>query len=56
VLASGLVGNAIDSALFLWLAFGSEAFFAGNFIGKAEMILVGGALTAIRRYAIPVKT
>ncbi len=54
VLASGLVGNAIDSALFLWLAFGSEAFFAGNFVGKAEMILVGGSLTAFRRYALPV--
>ena len=54
VLASGLVGNAIDSALFLWLAFGSEAFFAGNFVGKAEMIVVGGFLTALRRRRLPV--
>ena len=54
VLASGLVGNAIDSALFLWLAFGSEAFFAGNFYGKAEMIVVGGLLTVLRRYKLPV--
>lgn len=54
VLASGLVGNAIDSWLFLTLAFGSTAFFWGNFYGKAEMILVGGALTAVRRYALPV--
>lgn len=54
VLASGMVGNALDSWLFLTLAFGSTAFFWGNFIGKAEMILVGAALTAARRYALPV--
>lgn len=54
VLASGMVGNAIDSALFLWLAFGSEAFFAGNFIGKAEMIIVGSVLTFGRRAVFPV--
>lgn len=54
VLASGMIGNALDSWLFLTLAFGSTAFFWGNFIGKAEMILVGGALTAARRYALPV--
>jgi queuosine precursor transporter len=55
VLASGMAGNALDSWLFLTLAFGSTAFFWGNFIGKAEMILVGGLLTAARRYALPVK-
>lgn len=54
VVASGVVGNAIDSALFLWLAFGSEAFFAGNFLGKAEMIAVGGLLTVARRLVVPV--
>jgi uncharacterized PurR-regulated membrane protein YhhQ (DUF165 family) len=54
VLASGMVGNALDSWLFLSLAFGSLAFFWGNFIGKAEMILLGGLLTALRRYALPV--
>lgn len=54
VLASGLVGNALDSALFLWLAFGSEALFAGNFVGKAEMIAVGGILTFLRRMVLPV--
>lgn len=49
-----MVGNALDSWLFLTLAFGSTAFFWGNFVGKAEMILVGGAMTALRRYALPV--
>jgi len=53
VLASGMVGNAIDSWLFLTLAFGSTAFFMGNFVGKAEMILVGGLLTAARRAMLP---
>lgn len=49
VALSATVGNALDSALFLWLAFGSEAFFMGNFIGKAEMIALGTALTVGRR-------
>jgi uncharacterized PurR-regulated membrane protein YhhQ (DUF165 family) len=34
VLASGLVGLVIDSALFLWLAFGSLDFIAGQVVGK----------------------
>lgn len=54
VLTSGMVGNALDSWLFLTLAFGSTAFFWGNFWGKAEMILVGGLLTALRRHKLPV--
>ena len=54
VLASGMVGNALDSWLFLTLAFGSTAFFWGNFVGKAEMILVGAVLTALRRHKLPV--
>lgn len=54
VLASGMVGNALDSWLFLTLAFGSTAFFWGNFIGKAEMILIGGGVTYARRLLFPV--
>jgi queuosine precursor transporter len=54
VLASGMVGNALDSWLFLTLAFGSTAFFWGNFVGKAEMILVGTVLTFARRRLVPV--
>lgn len=53
VALSATVGNALDSALFLWLAFGSEAFFAGNFVGKSELIAVGTALTLGRRAALP---
>ena len=44
VAISGIVGGAIDSALFLMLAFGSLAYFEGQFIGKAEMAVLGGVL------------
>lgn len=35
VMASGAVGAAIDSAVFLWLAFGSLDYIAGQVVGKA---------------------
>lgn len=34
VLASGIVGAFVDSAIFTWLAFGSLEFSAGNALGK----------------------
>lgn len=40
VLASSLVGLIADSVLFLWLAFGSLEFLAGQVIGKAWMVLL----------------
>lgn len=40
VLASGAVGAVVDSAVFLWLAFGSLAFIEGQIIGKAWMSLL----------------
>jgi uncharacterized PurR-regulated membrane protein YhhQ (DUF165 family) len=49
VFASGMVGNALDSWIFLTLAFGSTAFFPGQFIGKGEMIALGTVLTMGRR-------
>jgi uncharacterized PurR-regulated membrane protein YhhQ (DUF165 family) len=54
VAGSALIGNAVDSWLFLTLAFGSTAFFWGQFWGKTEMIAVGVALTAARRSVVPV--
>src|SRR5438552_3648164 len=45
VAVSGTAGNALDSWLFLQLAFGSQAFFTGQFIGKGEMIALGTLLT-----------
>ncbi len=40
VLASSAVGLLIDSALFLWLAFGSFKYLEGQIIGKAWMVLL----------------
>ncbi len=40
VLASSVVGLAIDSVLFLWLAFGSLDFLAGQILGKLWMVLL----------------
>lgn len=49
VAASGIVGAAIDSAVFLWLAFGSLDFIAGQLVGKLWMtILAAGALLMMR--------
>jgi hypothetical protein len=40
VVASSLVGLVIDSIVFLWLAFGSLEFLAGQVVGKAWMVLL----------------
>lgn len=40
VLASGFVGAVVDSAVFLWLAFGSLAFIEGQVLGKVWMSLL----------------
>lgn len=47
VLASNAVGLVIDSALFLWLAFGSLAFFWGQVVGKAWMTVLAIAILAL---------
>ncbi len=39
VFVSSIVGLVVDSLLFLWLAFGSFEFLAGQIIGKAWMVL-----------------
>jgi queuosine precursor transporter len=56
VALSATVGNALDSYVFLSLAFGSLAFFLGQFIGKSEMIALGTLLTLARRRLLPVLT
>lgn len=53
VVASNIVGILADSALFLWLAFGSFAFFWGQVVGKSWMTLaVLPILLLIRRSTI----
>lgn len=39
VVASGLVGLVVDSAVFLYLAFGSLDYLAGQIVGKAWMVI-----------------
>ena len=49
VVASSAAGAIADSALFLWLAFGSLDHIAGQIVGKFEMI----ALVALVLWALP---
>lgn len=50
VAASNVVGLVVDSALFLWLAFGSLDFLPGQVVGKASMtVLAVIVLTFLRR-------
>ncbi len=53
---SATIGNALDSYVFLALAFGSQAFFLGQFIGKSEMIALGTVVTFTRRRLLPIVT
>jgi queuosine precursor transporter len=50
VVVSNTVGLAVDSALFLWLAFGSFAFLPGQIVGKLAMtVAVLPLLFLVRR-------
>jgi hypothetical protein len=40
VIASSMAGLVVDSIVFLWLAFGSLDFLAGQVVGKAWMVLL----------------
>jgi queuosine precursor transporter len=53
VLASGIVGAAVDSAVFLWLAFGSLTYLQGQVVGKLWASLAAFIiLVALRRREI----
>lgn len=53
VLLSGIAGAVVDSAVFLWLAFGSLDFISGNTLGKLWMTAIAAAsLLTIRRRAM----
>jgi queuosine precursor transporter len=50
LLASGVIGAAVDSAVFLYLAFGSLDFIVGQVVGKVWMIAAGSlVILAVRR-------
>jgi uncharacterized PurR-regulated membrane protein YhhQ (DUF165 family) len=46
VIASSCAGLVVDSIVFLWLAFGSLEFLAGQVVGKAWMVLFSIPLVA----------
>ena len=49
VMLSGIVGAAIDSAVFLWLAFGSFDFIAGQIVGKLWMTALATVVIVFAR-------
>lgn len=49
VMASSVVGLVVDSIVFLWLAFGSLDFLAGQIVGKLWMVLLALPLVAFLR-------
>jgi uncharacterized PurR-regulated membrane protein YhhQ (DUF165 family) len=49
VIASSVVGLIVDSIVFLWLAFGSLEFLAGQVVGKAWMVLLSLPLILLLR-------
>lgn len=49
LLLSGLVGAVVDSSVFLWLAFGSLDFIAGQVVGKIWMTLLAIPIIFIAR-------
>ena len=49
VIASSCAGLVADSIVFLWLAFGSLDFIAGQVVGKAWMVVLSVPLVALLR-------
>lgn len=49
VLLSGIVGSVVDSAAFLWLAFGSLDYISGQVLGKAWMSIAAFVVIAASR-------
>jgi uncharacterized PurR-regulated membrane protein YhhQ (DUF165 family) len=49
VVASSVVGLVVDSVVFLWLAFGSLEFLAGQIVGKSWMVLIAIPFVAYLR-------
>lgn len=51
ILASGIAGSFIDSAVFLWLAFGSLDFIGGQVLGKLWMTIAAASIILVMRRA-----
>lgn len=52
VIASGVVGSIVDSAVFLWLAFGTLDFLAGQVLGKVWMTAIAAVVVWARMGAV----
>lgn len=52
IIASGLVGSIVDSAAFLWIAFGSLDFIAGQVVGKMGMTIACAVAVVFARSTI----
>lgn len=52
ILASGTVGAVVDSIAFLWIAFGSVAYWQGNTIGKVWVSAVASLAVWAHRHAV----
>ena len=50
VFLSGIIGSVVDSIVFLYLAFGSLQFLAGQIIGKALMVMAALPVIALLRW------
>lgn len=55
VAASNTAGLVVDSALFLWLAFGSLAFIEGQIVGKTYMTALAVAVLWSVRHALSLR-
>lgn len=55
VLAGGIAGALLDSAVFLWLAFGSLHLMPGQVLGKAYGVALAATLIAARRRRVVAK-
>jgi uncharacterized PurR-regulated membrane protein YhhQ (DUF165 family) len=56
VLTSGAAGAVVDSAVFLWLAFGSLTYMPGQVVGKLWASLIGVVvLLLLRRWRVSVQ-
>ena len=49
IMISGLIGSVVDSAIFLWLAFGSLDYVFGQVLGKFWINLLAGVAIAVWR-------
>ncbi len=54
VVASSVVGLMVDSAIFLWLAFGSFTYLPGQIVGKLWAVLFAIPLVRLVRRAVPI--